>query len=54
MTVAIDGRPSRTHYSVDHEYDEPVVVSLLTCELETGRTHQIRVTLPLDRTSRGR
>ena len=43
MTVAIDGRPSRTHYSVDHEYHEPVVVSLLTCELETGRTHQIRV-----------
>lgn len=43
MTVAVDGRESRTHYRVDREFDEPVVTSLVTCELETGRTHQIRV-----------
>lgn len=43
MTVAVDGRDSRTHYRVDAEFTEPVVTSLVTCELETGRTHQIRV-----------
>ncbi len=45
MTVSVEGRPSRTHYRVDAEFDEPVAASLLTCELETGRTHQIRVHL---------
>lgn len=45
MTVAVDGRPSRTHYRVDAAFDDPVATSLLTCELETGRTHQIRVHL---------
>lgn len=45
MTVAMDGRESRTHYSVDRTYTDPVEVTLLTCELETGRTHQIRVHL---------
>jgi 23S rRNA pseudouridine1911/1915/1917 synthase len=43
MTVAVDGRESRTHYRVEREFDEPVATSLVTCELETGRTHQIRV-----------
>lgn len=43
MTVAVHGRPSRTHYRVEQSFDEPVAVSLVTCELETGRTHQIRV-----------
>lgn len=43
MTVAVHGRPSRTHYRVERPFDEPVGVSLMTCELETGRTHQIRV-----------
>jgi 23S rRNA pseudouridine1911/1915/1917 synthase len=43
MTVAVHGRPSRTHYRVDRPFDEPVAASLMTCELETGRTHQIRV-----------
>lgn len=43
MTVAVDGRPSRTHYRVEREFTEPVVTALVTCELETGRTHQIRV-----------
>lgn len=45
MTVAVDGRPSRTHYHVDRTFTEPVEVAMLTCELETGRTHQIRVHL---------
>ncbi len=45
MTVAVDGRESRTHYRVDSEFTDPVEVSLITCQLETGRTHQIRVHL---------
>lgn len=45
MTVAVDGREARTHYKVERVYDQPVEVALLTCELETGRTHQIRVHL---------
>lgn len=45
MTVAIDGRPSRTHYRCEQTFEEPVAAALLTCELETGRTHQIRVHL---------
>lgn len=45
MTVAVDGRDSRTHYNVESEFHEPVNASLITCELETGRTHQIRVHL---------
>jgi 23S rRNA pseudouridine1911/1915/1917 synthase len=40
--VVAGGRPSRTHYRVvsDHQ-----IVSLLDLDLETGRTHQIRVHL---------
>lgn len=45
MTVSAEGRPARTLYRVDRELREPAQVSLLTCELETGRTHQIRVHL---------
>ncbi|HTO01444.1 MAG TPA: RluA family pseudouridine synthase [Microthrixaceae bacterium] len=45
MTVAVDGRESRTHYSVDQTFWEPIEASLITCQLETGRTHQIRVHL---------
>ncbi len=45
MTVAVDGRASRTHYRVEQEFDDSIEASLLTCELETGRTHQIRVHL---------
>jgi 23S rRNA pseudouridine1911/1915/1917 synthase len=45
MTVAVDGREARTHYRVDAEFEHPVAASLLTCQLETGRTHQIRVHL---------
>ena len=47
MTVAADGRPSRTHYRLEHTFstdsgDRPTPVSAVTCDLETGRTHQIR------------
>lgn len=45
MAVVVDGKTSRTHYRVLHEYREPVVASALECRLETGRTHQIRVHL---------
>ena len=45
MVVSQKGRAARTHYEVDQTFHEPVIVSLLTCVLETGRTHQIRVHL---------
>ncbi len=55
MTVAADGRPARTHYRLEHQFhtevgpkdgkERPAEVALVTCNLETGRTHQIRVHL---------
>jgi 23S rRNA pseudouridine1911/1915/1917 synthase len=45
MAVSAHGRDARTHYVVDEVFTEPVEVSALTCHLETGRTHQIRVHL---------
>jgi 23S rRNA pseudouridine1911/1915/1917 synthase len=45
MAVSAHGREARTHYALDESFSEPVEVSLLTCHLETGRTHQIRVHL---------
>ncbi len=54
MTVAEDGRPARTHFRVDRLVEQvvdpigvahPARLAVLTCELETGRTHQIRVHL---------
>ncbi|MCY4665304.1 MAG: RluA family pseudouridine synthase [Acidimicrobiaceae bacterium] len=45
MTVTERGRPARTRYTVERRYAEPAEVALLTCRLETGRTHQIRVHL---------
>ncbi len=45
MAVRVDGKPARTHYEVLAEYVEPTEASLVRCELETGRTHQIRVHL---------
>lgn len=45
MAVVADGRPARTEYEVVARYDRPNEVALLTCRLETGRTHQIRVHL---------
>jgi 23S rRNA pseudouridine1911/1915/1917 synthase len=45
MAVAERGRDARTRYEVLTRFDEPVAVTELACELETGRTHQIRVHL---------
>lgn len=40
MAVIQDGRPARTHYRRLAEWDD---ITLVEVELETGRTHQIRV-----------
>ena len=45
MVVSTRGREARTTYEVLESFDDPVPVSLLTCTLDTGRTHQIRVHL---------
>lgn len=45
MAVVVDGRPARTRFSVVEELTEPTELARLECELETGRTHQIRVHL---------
>jgi 23S rRNA pseudouridine1911/1915/1917 synthase len=43
--IVEDGRAARTHYEVGMRYEHPDAATLLTCRLETGRTHQIRVHL---------
>ena len=43
MVVSAQGRAARTRYTVLERFTEPAPVALLECELETGRTHQIRV-----------
>ncbi len=45
MTVTAEGRPARTHFVVEEGFEVPEPLALLTCRLETGRTHQIRVHL---------
>lgn len=45
MTVSHDGKWARTHFVVQQAFTQPAPLSLLTCNLETGRTHQIRVHL---------
>ncbi len=45
MAVVVDGKPARTHYRVRQEFSGPATASYLECQLETGRTHQIRVHL---------
>jgi len=45
MTVSARGRPARTGYEVRTTFSDPAPVAALTCRLETGRTHQIRVHL---------
>jgi 23S rRNA pseudouridine1911/1915/1917 synthase len=42
MTVTAKGKPARTHYRVERRFRAHTLVS---CRLETGRTHQIRVHL---------
>ena len=44
MAVSRTGRAARTHYEVLERLEDPPR-SLLRCDLETGRTHQIRVHL---------
>jgi 23S rRNA pseudouridine1911/1915/1917 synthase len=45
MAVANSGREARTRYEVLTRFSEPIDATELTCRLETGRTHQIRVHL---------
>lgn len=45
MAVTMPGRDARTRFEVLTRYDEPLACALVSCELETGRTHQIRVHL---------
>lgn len=45
MAVVRGGKWARTHVEVTAQFDEPANLSLVTCMLETGRTHQIRVHL---------
>ncbi|MCU1393032.1 MAG: rluD [Ilumatobacteraceae bacterium] len=45
MAVVVDGKPARTRYRTVTEFSLPAPVSRLECQLETGRTHQIRVHL---------
>jgi 23S rRNA pseudouridine1911/1915/1917 synthase len=45
MTVSARGRDARTRYRVRQSFTRPADVALIECELETGRTHQIRVHL---------
>ncbi len=45
MSVVVDGRFARTRYRVRQTFNKPMATALVDCELETGRTHQIRVHL---------
>lgn len=45
MAVVVDGRPARTAFRVLRAYDRPAELAAMRCELQTGRTHQIRVHL---------
>ena len=45
MAVSVSGREARTRYRVRARYDLPLGCTLLEVQLETGRTHQIRVHL---------
>jgi 23S rRNA pseudouridine1911/1915/1917 synthase len=45
MAVTNTGREARTRYEVLATFTDPASVCSLSCRLETGRTHQIRVHL---------
>jgi 23S rRNA pseudouridine1911/1915/1917 synthase len=43
MRVQAGGRSAKTEYSVIERFDQPEPSTLVSCRLQTGRTHQIRV-----------
>jgi 23S rRNA pseudouridine1911/1915/1917 synthase len=43
VSKSANAREAITHYDVLESFGTPPVVSLIRCQLETGRTHQIRV-----------
>lgn len=45
MGVVVDGKAARTRFEVKSKFDLPLPCALVECNLETGRTHQIRVHL---------
>lgn len=45
MAVVVDGKPARTEYEVVARSRTPGMLARLSCVLQTGRTHQIRVHL---------
>lgn len=45
MAVVVDGKPARTEYQVIERFVAPGRLARLSCTLQTGRTHQIRVHL---------
>jgi 23S rRNA pseudouridine1911/1915/1917 synthase len=45
MAVSNEGREARTQYLVRRQYHDPIESTWFRCQLETGRTHQIRVHL---------
>lgn len=45
MAVTTTGKPARTRYEVERRFTHPEPSALVRCDLETGRTHQIRVHL---------
>ncbi len=45
MAVVVDGKPARTEYEVTARFETPAALARLSCRLQTGRTHQIRVHL---------
>jgi 23S rRNA pseudouridine1911/1915/1917 synthase len=45
MAVVVGGKPARTEYHVVARFDEPARLARVSCTLQTGRTHQIRVHL---------
>jgi 23S rRNA pseudouridine1911/1915/1917 synthase len=45
MAVVVDGKAARTEYQLIDRFVTPAALARLSCVLQTGRTHQIRVHL---------